>query len=102
MRSRSVEDLPESRASRSRSRSSSPAPKPAVKQETWDSADKLVIGTTIMQLPAMIAQTTLEAINAQEQAELSRQQHTDNYNLAVEENKQVEAERLKQEMLADE
>merc|ERR1712038_695981 len=56
---------------------------------------------TIMQLPAMIAQTTMEAINAEEQAELSRQQHTDNYNLAVKQNDQVEADRLKQEMCAD-
>jgi hypothetical protein len=55
----------------------------AVTQNQWSAADKLVVGTTILQLPAMVSQTIMESINASEQRELSRQQFQDNYDLAV-------------------
>jgi len=55
----------------------------AVTQNQWSAADKLVVGTTILQLPAMVSQTIMESINASEQREVSRQQFQDNYDLAV-------------------
>jgi hypothetical protein len=61
-------------------------PPAAVTQNQWSAADKLVVGTTILQLPAMVAQTTVEAINAQNQLEESRDQFDQNYALAVKQN----------------
>lgn len=43
-----------------------------VSKQSWGLADKLVVGTTIMQLPAMIAQTVVEWHKGTKMAEVQK------------------------------
>lgn len=70
----------------SRSAFTQAEPPAAIPQEKLSWADKLVIGTSVMELPAMIADVVMSAKQHEEDLELSREQFDKEHALAVEQN----------------
>lgn len=50
--------------------------------KSWNIADKLVISTTIMQLPAMVGQSIVEWYKGEAMAKAQKEQHEENLQLA--------------------